>query len=163
MDPTKPPGIKLVSLFLKEANFRHRTDPIDGAVPAFPETGSADLEISFFSGPGEAMAVSLRVSNDADQPDPRYDYSVEVVAMLDVDAAQANMPVNEYATRFCPALLYPFAREAVANLTSRGRFGPIWLNPFNIQNVVDLTQVDALRTTDEHPLAQEASSKELND
>jgi preprotein translocase subunit SecB len=28
-------------------------------------------------------------------------------------------------------MLYPFLREAVANLTGRGRFGPVWLNPFN--------------------------------
>lgn len=150
MDSTKPPGIKLLSLFLKEANFRHRTDPL-GPAPPFPETGSADLEIAFFTGPGDAMAVSLRVSNDADTPDPRYDYMVEMVATLDVDSARANMPVNEYARRFCPALLYPFAREAVANLTSRGNFGPIWLNPFNIQNVVDLAEVAAQQDERESP------------
>ena len=30
-----------------------------------------------------------------------------------------------------PSLLFPFLREAFASITSRGRFGPVWLNPIN--------------------------------
>jgi preprotein translocase subunit SecB len=34
------------------------------------------------------------------------------------------------------AMLYPFIREVVANLTIRGRFGPVWLNPFNLRGAI---------------------------
>ncbi len=32
---------------------------------------------------------------------------------------------------YCPNILFPFARETVANLVSRGGFQPLWLAPIN--------------------------------
>jgi len=32
---------------------------------------------------------------------------------------------------YCPTILFPFAREAVANLVIKGGFQPLWLSPIN--------------------------------
>ncbi len=32
---------------------------------------------------------------------------------------------------YCPNILFPFAREAVANLVIKGGFQPLWLSPIN--------------------------------
>jgi hypothetical protein len=42
------------------------------------------------------------------------------------------MPLDRYFTTSGAALLYPFVRQVVADLTWRGRFGPVWLNPMNV-------------------------------
>jgi len=52
-----------------------------------------------------------------------------------VDQVAPNMPLDRYFTTSGAALLYPFVRQVVADLTSRGRFGPVWLNPMNVTAV----------------------------
>jgi hypothetical protein len=34
------------------------------------------------------------------------------------------------------SMVFPFVREAIANLTMRGRFGPVWIDPLNVQAIV---------------------------
>ena len=133
MDESKQPGIKLQTVFLKEASFRHRIDPM-GSHPTDlrADSTSAELEVSVLAGSGGEMAVSVRVYDDPDVSDSRYEFSIEMVAIFDREVGKENMPLQDFALRNGAALLYPFIREAVANLTSRGRYGPIWLNPFNI-------------------------------
>ena len=40
-----------------------------------------------------------------------------------------NLPMADFLGDSAPALLFPFLREAFANITTRGRFGPVWLQP----------------------------------
>ena len=47
------------------------------------------------------------------------------------------MPLRDFLAGPAVALLYPFVREAFANLTLRGRFGPVWLNPFNVRAMAE--------------------------
>ena len=63
--------------------------------------------------------------------DGHYKFEITVVALVGVKPGGSNMSVTEYAQASAAALLYPFARELVANITGRGRFGPLWLLPFN--------------------------------
>jgi len=52
-------------------------------------------------------------------------------------AGAENMTPLDYAQHVAPVTLMPFAREAVANLTMRGRFGPFWVNPSNMQELIE--------------------------
>jgi preprotein translocase subunit SecB len=137
MDPTKQPGIRLQTVFLKEATFRHRSEPLAGMpVEMQSDSGSAQLEISVLAGSKDDMAISVLATDDPDVTNSRYEFRVEMVAIFETEKGKENMPIQDFALRNGAALLYPFVRETVANLTSRGRFGPLWLNPFNISAVV---------------------------
>lgn len=78
-----------------------------------------------------AGVVRMVVKTDNDS-NPHYEFEVIVAATISVEDGAENMGIEEYARGgLGRALLFPFAREAVANLTGRGRFGPLWLHPFN--------------------------------
>jgi len=36
---------------------------------------------------------------------------------------------------YCPTILFPFARETISNLVSRGGFQPLWLSPLNFEAI----------------------------
>lgn len=81
------------------------------------------------------MAVTLSVASDPEDQSSRYDFEVRMVGIFEPISGAANMALADFMVVNGGAILYPFAREAVANLTSRGHYGPIWLNPFNIHTV----------------------------
>ena len=57
-----------------------------------------------------------------------------MTALIRVIPGQENMTIREYlASGNCVAALFPFLREAIANVTGRGRFGPVFLDPINIR------------------------------
>jgi preprotein translocase subunit SecB len=65
---------------------------------------------------------------------------------------QENMALKEFfTTGSAHAVLFPFVREAVANITMRGRFGPVWLNPVNFGALVAKGSV-AASTSEESSL-----------
>jgi preprotein translocase subunit SecB len=130
VDASQQPGIKLVTVFLSESSFRHR----DKATPAQDNAlGAAQIEVEVASATEKpAMLVSLRVNSDPEDSATNYDFDVTVVGVFEPMETGANMDLTQFALTNGAALLYPFAREVVANITGRGRFGPIWLNPFNM-------------------------------
>lgn len=139
MDPLQQPGIRLVTVFLADATFRHREDALMTANPpkADAASGTAQIEVEVRDVKEKsAMVVILRVSSDPEDATSRYDFDVRVVGVFEPMLGVPNMEINHFAVANGGGLLYPFAREAVANLTGRGRFGPVWLNPFNIHAIV---------------------------
>jgi preprotein translocase subunit SecB len=134
MDQTKQPGISLERIFLKSAKFSHRSDPLAPLPEAMRRKGgSIDLEIEMSGSDDGGAALVLRASNDPKDDCARYDFVVEMVGVFEPIAGAENMRTSEYARTNGLALMFPFVRETVANLTSRGRFGPLWLNPTNIR------------------------------
>ena len=59
---------------------------------------------------------------------------------------------------YCPSTLYPFAREAVAELVSKGGFPPLLLQPINF----DALYAQARRERDAKPTAQPAETAQDN-
>ncbi len=93
------------------------------------------------AGDRRAGVVRMVVKTDNDA-NPHYEFDVIVAATISVEDGAENMSIEEYALGGSGrALLYPFAREAVANLTGRGRFGPLWLHPFNFIALGEPSQV----------------------
>lgn len=137
-DPKKQPGLKLNQILLEEASFSHAEDwltrevPVDG-LPELPLTVGMRFGRA---ADGTGALVGIQVSTIADEVrPPRYNIRVAVVGIVEVDD-EPNLEPDEYALTAGASLLYPFLREIVANLTMRGRFGPIWLKPFNMKLAV---------------------------
>jgi preprotein translocase subunit SecB len=143
VDRTKQPGLVIRQIVLEAVRFSHRADYLEHA----PTTAIKDLalETQFRLGLSRdhskgALRLAVRTKDDAK---PLYSFELSMVALVEVQAGQANMPLEQYAAVSGMSLLYPFLREAVANLTQRGRFGPVWLPPLNVAAAVEGARASA--------------------
>lgn len=132
MDESKQPGLEFAQIFLTSVHFEHRKD----ALSHVPDT-HIDLDVGvtvkvMVSEDGSKGIITLGVKTD-DAKDPLYRFHLEMTALVKADAAAPNLSPEDYLTNQGPAAMYPFLREAVANLTARGRFGPVWLKPLNLR------------------------------
>lgn len=135
MDPAKQPGILIGQILLEQAEFSHREDFLS-LPPTTPiERASIGLEIQVGYSPDRKHGlVRIRAHSNPTEK-PLYNVDAVMTALIQVDKSQPNMPIEQYLTGHAPAMLYPFVRQAVADLTGRGRFGPLWLSPLNLKAV----------------------------
>lgn len=134
MDETKQPGLQVSQVLLLRALFEHRADaftlPHTTPIVDLP----VQLEANAVGKPGESVAiVRVRVYTPSDIEPPLYRFDIEVAAMVNTVPGEENLEPFEWAKAHGPQMLYPFLREAVASITLKGRFGPIWLKPFNFK------------------------------
>jgi len=131
MDATKQPGIQIAQIFLLGAQFAHREDAL--ALPF--NTQIADLQVQLEAKvagkPGDAAAVVRLRAFTEKKPEFLYSFDVEIAAVVMSVPGEENLDPFAYAQGMGPAAFFPFLREAVASLTMKGRFGPIWLKPIN--------------------------------
>jgi preprotein translocase subunit SecB len=135
VDPNQQPGILIAQVYLERAQFSHREDALN-----LPPTTSwqPTFEVRFQGGvaPGEKTGfVRITVQTKAAER-PLYNIDLTMIVLLAVDEKRPNLALRDYVRGTAPAMLYPFVREAVAGLTWRGRFGPVWLSPFNVAAVM---------------------------
>ena len=104
------------------------------ASPPTPDAivGTINVEVkSGVSQDGKNGLVRLRVRTIPENR-PYYNFDIAMVGLVTVDQAAPNMPLDRYVATAGSALLYPFMRQVVADLTLKGRFGAVWLNPINL-------------------------------
>lgn len=134
IDPTKGPGLTVNQIFLVKASFAHRADFL--ALRTNTPIGELQVLIeTVLMTPKEGTGVALSVTARTDQEDKAalYQFSAEIMAMIDSVPGQENIPPLQFVATAGVATVFPFLREMVANLTMRGRFGPVWLKPINIR------------------------------
>src|SRR6266496_890741 len=132
MDRTKPPGIQIGQIFLEQAQFSHREDFLSLPVQTPAAVGNVNMQLETGLSP-DAKTGLVRVQVwTIPENKPIYNFRVSMTALVAVDQAAPNMPLSTYLAGPGAALLYPFVRQVVADLTWRGRFGPIWLSPTNV-------------------------------
>lgn len=140
MDATKQPGLRIGQIFLSTAHFEHRDDALSIPPGTNVEIGiniSGKVEITE---DGLSGLITLAV-NSRDELNPLYRFRIEMVGVIQSDPEERNLMPLEYLSQQGPAMMFPFVREAIANLTGRGRFGAMWLAPFNIQAATTQSQV----------------------
>lgn len=131
IDPKRQPGVQFGQIFVSSVQFSHREDALALPTTAKHPQLDFDVQVSILTTADErSAAVIFRVSSK-DIPEALYKVSVELTALVEAIPGEENIPPAEYAAQFGAGALYPFIREAIANITSRGRFGPIYLKPFN--------------------------------
>lgn len=131
MDESKQPGIQIAQIFLERATFSHRDDAL-ALPPTTPFQPEVVVNLQGGVSPDEKAAFVRITVHTKPEDRPLYNFTVAMVALVQAVAGQENLSLREYVEGGAPAMLYPFVREAVASLTWRGRFGPVWLAPFNI-------------------------------
>lgn len=132
MDESKQPGIRIGQIVVEYAHFGHRDDYL--TLPASTPVGSLPLAIKSTYGlsPDKTQAA-IRVELTTDEnKGALYLVNLAIVGLVQVSEGEENMPLERYAVLSGVVTLFPFVRELVANLTGRGRFGPVWLHPVNL-------------------------------
>jgi len=145
-DPTKQPCIRIAQIFLERATFEHRPDMLE-----FPTTTpvEADVDLALNSGltaDGKKARIQLAVTSK-DAKDPLYRFSFLMTALVEAEEGNENIPLNDYVRTHAWGMLLPFVRELVANVTSRGRFGPLWIKPVNVVALAQQAMTSAPEAT----------------
>lgn len=158
VDPTKQPGLRVEQIFLVESQFSHREDFL--ALPSDTKPAEAGIEVSLrlLGEPsGRGAGLSLRVESNNDST-ALYRFVVEMMALVAAEPGQENIPPAQYVMEAGATLLFPFIRETLANLSMRGRFGPIWLKPFNVRIAIQQLTRDSENRKDLGRAAKTKSS-----
>lgn len=143
MDEAKNPGIKIAQIFVGRTTFEH--DPILINDPVGTQAGAHLIQVMISGAVSEdhTAGICTVMARTTAENKGCYRFLVEVVGVFETDPDAKNMEIDEYIKHYAPATLSPFLREAVANITGRGRFGSVWLSPLNfaVAEIPDELQV----------------------
>ncbi len=121
-------GVRIAQIYLDSAEFSHRAD--SASLPAATRAEVGDVTVQLEVGltrDGKGGRARITVSTKPEN-NPHYQFQVVMVALV-TKVGAGGLELGAYLSNSAAVLLYPFVREALANLTQRGRFGPIWLSP----------------------------------
>ncbi|MFA5315841.1 MAG: protein-export chaperone SecB [Dehalococcoidales bacterium] len=118
MDKTKQPGIRFKRVFLSKLHFD------------LPEVAPEDFKYNFnfidshkIDGNTLICVISIQL----------YDRFVfELTGIFEVVEGEENLSLEQFAKLNAPALLMPFAREIISNITSRTPLPHYLLPPINL-------------------------------
>lgn len=138
------PQFAIVRIYLKDVSFETPNSPAIFNQDFRPEvnlqlnTTIAELENNLF----EVVLHLTVTSKDGDKTG--FLVEVQQAGIFNVsgfDDAQKGQMLGAY----CPNTLYPFAREAISDLVTKGGFPPLMLAPINFDAVYaqNLNQVNA--------------------
>jgi hypothetical protein len=147
MNEAEQPGIKIVQILLERAEFRHRADFLE-----YPPVTPVELNLKISFSPGitsDGQKAIVRALVETAGNDQLYSLAFQMTALVEAEANAANFPLPDYIVTNAQAMLFPFLREVVANVTGRGRFGPVWLKPLNIIAVQKQNQPQVAKSSQE--------------
>lgn len=148
--------IRLLDLFCKESRFEQTSVPErseDTASRAKIGAGfPIDISMKCYEKDehhGDVqLTVSIEPDRDANQP---YRVSVTYLGRFRFGKLPDGLTREAFLTKNAAAIMFPYVREAVADLTVRGTFGAIHLPPVNVVAMLsreggEHTQQTALKT-----------------
>lgn len=84
------------------------------------------------------LQVFLKVA--LKQKNSPFTFSIEGMGIFTLDGKPNKKAIEQMANINCPAIVFPFIREAIANLTGRSGFAPLYLPPVNFIEIAKKTQ-----------------------
>jgi preprotein translocase subunit SecB len=120
-----------------------------------------DAQFSLSRGLGPSfVGVTVRVQTK-DDPTLVYRFHAELMAVIRAEGATLTPDIERNLLRTGVTILFPFVRENVANLTMRGRFGPMWIKPINVQAALSSSEPSAARLKSAESGQERAKSRKL--
>jgi len=124
-------GIKIVQVFLETVQFTHRSDALSLPAETKPNVGNLKLQVELGLTSDEKRGyINLEARTDPSLS-PVYNFEIGMVCLVALEEREGTPKLSLREFLDSPAainIVYPFLREAVANVTQRGRFGPVWMN-----------------------------------
>lgn len=131
MDETKEAGIRVTGVVVEHLRF----DDVPAGVER-PKNLRYGFRIERRPGELAAEAVlHLTISAGEGETSP-FVLDVSMAGRFEQDAADANLPMDTFLRVNGPALVLPFVRELVANITVRSRYGLVLLPTLNVVALV---------------------------
>lgn len=127
MDPTKPPGIRIVNIILESFVF-NKNDALDISKP-YEVSVVSTSEVSL-TNTGEEGKSRLMV-NIVESSDSLFKIEICYILIAREIENQKNMSVKDYLENNAPATLYQFARETVLSMTQKAGI-PLVIPPLNL-------------------------------
>jgi len=124
------PNLELQKFYLRDVSFEAPNSPM--VFQKEWETGlNFELNTSHRKLADNNYEVSLKLSTKVDLKDgPAFLVEVDQAGIFTLN----NFPEEQLAhllNSYCPNILFPYAREAISDLTTKGGFPPLLLAPIN--------------------------------
>lgn len=118
MDKSKQPGIRFVRVFLSKLKYE--------LPQVTPEEFKYNLNfLDTYKIEGKTLICTLAIQ--------LYDkFQLELTGIFETIEGEENLDLKQFAKINAPALLMPFAREVISNITSRTPLPYLLLPPINI-------------------------------
>lgn len=86
------------------------------------------------------LSVTIEPDEESGQP---YAVHVAYVGQFSFGDLPERLSREGFVGRNAAAIIFPFVREAIGNLTSRGAYGPLWLPPINVVAMLEQSGQEA--------------------
>ena len=125
--------LSIAQILLESVQFKHRSDFLERTEEKAPP-GEANLTVNVKVDEKSSSAV-VQLQIDCDVPEAFYLYNASYIVVFRFDGERPE----DFSERLAVTganILHPYLRELISNLTGRGRFGPIVLNPINFEKAI---------------------------
>ena len=128
-DPAKLPSLNIVSQYIRDLSFENPEAPNSVMGGASAPSFNVNINVAVKKQTDEIYAVELTLNAKAER-DEKLLFNVELIygGLFRV----LNIPENQMAPALmieCPRLIFPFARQVLANVTQSGGFPPLLMEP----------------------------------
>jgi preprotein translocase subunit SecB len=130
---TADTGLVVAQVYVESAQFSHRADALSLPPETKLEVGDVQVEITLAEAPeGDMGFIRIAVRTNP-ALNPMYNVGLTMIGVVTHKKGETppKVTVRQFLTGGAVSFMYPFLREAFANLTGRGRFGAVWLNPID--------------------------------
>lgn len=136
-DGDAPPRVDCVAQYLKDLSFENPSAPQAVVSAAIQPELSMEIDVEVERLGDTAFEVALRLSVSAKTPE----YTYFVIDMTYAGVFQlVNIPPEQWRVITlieCPRILFPFARQIVANLTTQGGYPPVMLRMIDFASLYE--------------------------
>jgi preprotein translocase subunit SecB len=78
-----------------------------------------------------------------------YRFEIKAGSLFQFDDIPEEKILNQFATINCPAIIFPYVRETIADLTRRAGFRPLHLDPINFIELAKARESQQEKNTEE--------------
>ncbi len=129
------PQIRVIAQYIKDLSFECPNVPklLDGPGEAPNLRVEVNVNADRVSGSTYESTINFR-AEAANKQGTIYDLELAYAGMFQVEGLP-EAALEPFLLIDCPALLFPFARRLIADLTREGGFPPLLLDPINFANL----------------------------
>lgn len=137
-------GFILEAVFSDQLEFRGQmvTDDLPDGIP-----GDINVSWDWRFAEDDRIEVSFQLGREPTRERPEFVH-VSLIGVFKLIAGDKTIPLEKFVRLHAPALMMPYARETISNLTSRGAYGPFFLPPVNVVALMerfDLENTEGMR------------------
>lgn len=88
----------------------------------------------------EKKFLKVTLSTRLKDPKPVFTLGAEIGGLFQLDSDPAKQELDKIRHVNCPAILFPYLREVISEITRRGGFEPVYLRPMNFINAYGSTR-----------------------